>query len=225
MSRSIQASCFAGYAHEQQGLVRSMVSAASDLIFIAGQPNPPSFAMLYAVYSIERRKKIGKGYVAAGIMSREVFEAWDKDQDSKERKAFEEAKRKGIVPAPKHKTKGEWSAPTWSGYSDADMIGKAQRNWYSSYYVPFSDLAHANVMTAEEEFRQLKAGAVTIGPRFPAYVITAVADTLSAGMETVGRHFTLGKAAEIGAHERAMRTAIREYADTLPPASLEAFEV
>jgi hypothetical protein len=225
MSRSIQSACAEGYAHEQQGLVRSMVSAASDLIYIAGQPNPPSWAMLYAAYSIERRKKIGKGYLKVGIMNQEMFDLWDKDQDQKEQKAFADAKGEGIVPAEKHKTKKGYSAPTWSGFSDADLIGIAGRKWYASYYVPFSDFAHANVMTMEGELAQLKAGAVEIGPRFPArildYVVTGMADTTSAGIETIDRHFHIGKAEKIAAHEKAMRAAIGEFGATLPESPLE----
>ncbi len=229
MSRSIQSSCYLGYAHEQQGLVRSMVSAASDLIYIAGQPNAASAAMLYAAYSVERRRKIGKGYLKIGLMSQEMHDKWDQVEDEKERKAFEEAKRHDITPAPKHKPKKGDPAPTWSGLRDADMIGNARRNWYAAYYVPFSDMAHANVMTAEEEMNQLQAGSVTIGPRFPArilaYIITGVVDTMSAGIEIIDGHFSLAKAGEVGAHQRAMLAALQEYRDTLPPSPLESADV
>src|SRR5438128_7684019 len=68
MSRNIQSSCYLGYAHEQQGLARSMVNAAADLMYIAERPDPAGWAMLYVMFSIERRKKIGKGYVRAGGM-------------------------------------------------------------------------------------------------------------------------------------------------------------
>jgi hypothetical protein len=228
MSRSIQASCYMGYAHEQQGLVRSMVNAASDLIYIARQEKPANWAMLYAAHAIERRKKIGRGYIKVGLWTRQSFDKWDSGQDAKEREALEEAKRKCIVPAEKHNLKSKNPPQTWSGLADADIVNRTGRPWYPAYYVPFSDLAHANVMTAAEEFRQLKAGEVTIGPRFPAgplaYVILGMGETMNAGVETINNHFHLGKGAEIGEHERAMRSALVEYRDTLPQSPVEALD-
>ena len=230
MARSIQSSCYLGYAHEQQGIARGMVNAASDLMFIASRSDPTSWAMLYALYSIERRKRIGKGFVKAGVMSQEQFDQWDQEQDKIEAKVMKEADGKGIRTAEKHKpskksgsSKEPQSAPTWSGYTDADLIGTTGRNWYAAYYVPFSDVTHANVMSAETELTQLRAGQVEVGPRFPdvilMQVIGAMADTMTSAAETINRHFKLNKEKEIAQQERAMLKAIQEYRASLPSAS------
>ena len=88
-----------------------------------------------------------------------------------------------------------------------------------AYYVPFSDVTHTNVMSAETELTQLRAGQVEVGPRFPdvilMQVIGAIADTMSAAAETINRHFSLGKDREIAERERAMLKAIQEYRATL----------
>jgi hypothetical protein len=221
MARSIQNSCFWGYAHEQQGMVRSMVSAAADLLFIDSQEEPTRWAMLYAMFSIERRKKIGKGFVEAGILSQEQFDKWDMESDVKERAVIEEAANKGITPAEKYNRHAKRPPQTWSGLTDADVINKAGRNWYPTYYISFSDFAHASVMTAEAEMKMLSEGQISIGPRYPdrilIHVTNGMCDTLSASAEAVNAHFKLGREKEIAQQERAVAAALQGYRRTLSP--------
>jgi hypothetical protein len=225
MARTIENSCFWGYSHEQQGVVRSMVSAASDLLFISHQPEPTRWAMLYVMFSIERRKKISGGFVDAGIIDQETFEKWDKEADEKERAVMEEAASKGMTPAEKFNRNARRPPQTWSGLSDADIIDKTGRKWYPTYYVPFSDYAHASVMTAAPEMKMLQDAQIEIGPRYPARILIHVAggmcDTLSAAAEALDAHFKLGKATEIAEHERRVNAAHKEYRAALPPGIFE----
>jgi hypothetical protein len=84
------------YAHEQQAIARGMVNAAANLMFIATRSDPPSWAMLYVIYSIERRKKLGKGFVRAGVISQGDFDQSDKQQDEIEAKLIKDAEAKSI---------------------------------------------------------------------------------------------------------------------------------
>src|SRR5207237_627926 len=118
MARSLQASCYLGYANEQFGLARSMVNAASDLVFILRQDKPSNWAMLYAMFSIERRKRIARGYVEIGLWPEELAQKWDAEQDDREQKSIAEAASAGITPAEKHNRHSRKAPQTWSGLSD-----------------------------------------------------------------------------------------------------------
>jgi hypothetical protein len=94
--------------------------------------------------------------------------------------------------------------------------------------VPFSDAAHAGVLTAEEELRQIQAGIVTIGPRYLSrsmlFITVALADTLLTASGVMDGHFKLGRADALAAEDRAIRNAVDEYRGTLPPGDFEPAE-
>ena len=224
-ARSIEESCYAGYAHEQQALVRTMVNAASDLIFIADQPKPIEWAILYAMFSIERRAQITSGYVRTGLISKEQGEKWNAEASGKEKQVIAEFEQRGLKPATKHNQKRGHKPQTWSGLTDREIITKVGRGWYENYYVPFSDAAHASVMTAETELKQIQAGKVVIGPRYLprilSYVIIALADTLTMGASVINRHFKLGHDDELHRQDAAIRRAADEFRSTLPVGEFE----
>jgi Family of unknown function (DUF5677) len=227
-ARSIEAASLEGYAHEQQALARTMVNAASDLIFIANQQKPVEWAVLYAIFSIERRAAITTGYVKAGVISKQQGENWDAEASEKERAVMAEFEQRGIKPATKQNQHRKRPPQTWSGLTDREMIGKVGRGWYEVYYVPFSDAAHASILTAEEELRQIQAGKVIIGPRYLPrpllFVTVALADTLLTASGVIDSHFKLGRANALAAEDRAMRNAVDEYRGTLPPGDFEPAE-
>ncbi len=224
-ARSIEEGCFAGYAHEQQALVRTMVNAASDLIYIARQSNPTEWAVLYAMFSIDRRAVITSGYVRVGLISQDQADQWNAEASKMEQRVMAEFEKRGITPAAKHNQNRRHPPQTWSGLTDRDIINKVERGWYENYYVPFSDATHANIMSAETELKQVQEGKVQIGPRFLArilsYVIIALADTLMMAATAMNQHFKLGQDGKLAAQDRAIHNALDEYRSTLPPGDFE----
>src|SRR5438093_4871290 len=99
-ARSIQQSCYAGYAREQQSLARSMVNSACDLMFIA-ERETRSRALLWGYFSIERRKRIGKGYVSAGMVRQGQLDELEAEATKKEADAMAELEAEGVKPYPK----------------------------------------------------------------------------------------------------------------------------
>jgi hypothetical protein len=224
-ARSIEDGCYAGYAHEQQALVRTMINASSDLIYIARQGNPTEWAVLYAVFSIDRRAEITSGYVKGGLISQEQADKWNAQASEMEHRAMAEFEKRGIRPATKHNQNRRHPPQTWSGLTDREIINKVGRGWYENYYMPFSDATHANIMSAEAELKQIQEGKVKIGPRYLArilsYVIIALADTLTVASSAMNQHFKLGHDAKLAVQDKAVRKAVEEYASTLPPGDFE----
>jgi hypothetical protein len=224
-ARSIEEGCFAGYAHEQQALVRTMVNAASDLIYISRQSNPTEWAILYATFSIDRRAVITRGYVKVGLISQDQADQWNAEASKMEQRVMAEFEKRGVKPATKLNQHRKYPPQTWSGLTDRDIITKAGRGWYENYYVPFSDATHANVMSAETELKQIQEGKVQIGPRYLprilSYVVQALADTLTMASSVINQHFKLRQDDKLAAHDKAIRKAVDEYQKTLPPGDFE----
>jgi hypothetical protein len=226
-ARSIQQSCYAGYAREQQPLARSMVNSACDLMFIA-EKDTPSRALLWGYFSIERRKRIGQGYVQAGMVRQDQLDAFEAEATAKEKDAIAELEAEGVKPYPKFNQNVHHPLRTWTGLSDADLIKKVGRNdWYEGFYVPFSDASHGNVLSAVEEIHQLRKGPVIVGPRYSPlilfHVVMCVRETLTRALETLNRHFDLGNASEIDRQDRTLLAGTIEYQPTiktLDPAEL-----
>jgi hypothetical protein len=218
-ARSIQQSCYAGYAREQQPVARSMVNSACDLMFIA-EKETPSRALLWAYFSIERRKRVGKGYVSVGMVAQAQIDALEAEAMAEEESAIAELEAGGVKPYPKFNQNVHRPLKTWTGLSDADLIKKVGRNvWYEGFYVPFSDEAHGNVLSAVDEIHQLRKGTVIVGPRYSPlilfHVVMCVRETLARALETLDRHFSLGKASEIDAQDRTLLARAMEYQQTI----------
>ncbi len=218
-AQSIQQSCFAGYARDQQALARSMVNSACDLIFIA-EEDTPSRALLWSHFSIARRKWIAQGYLRAGMITQAQYEASEAEADAKEKDAMAELEAEGLKPSPKFNEEGQSPAPTWTGLRDAALIKRVGRDdWYKAFYVPFSDAAHSSVLHSVEEIHQLRAGHVSIGPRYSPLVlfpiVMCVRETLTRALETLDKHFSLGKATQIEAQDRTLIARAKEYSDTI----------
>jgi hypothetical protein len=224
-ARSIEEACYAGYAHEQQALARTMLNAASDLIYIARQDNPTEWAILYAMFSIERRVEITKGYVTVGVLSQEQANKWNAEGSEKEQAVIAAFEKQGMRPATKHNQNRRHPPQTWSGLTDREVINKVGRGWYENYYMPFSDAAHANVMSAETELKQIQAGRVLVGPRYLPRILSFVtivsADTLLMASSVMNQHFKLGQDDKLAAKDKGIHKALEEYVSTLPPGDFE----
>jgi hypothetical protein len=205
-----------------------MVNAASDLIYIAREPDPTEWAVRYAVFSIDRRAVITSGYVQVGLISREQADKWYAEASEMEERVMADFEKQGIRPATKHNQNRSHPPQTWSGLTDRDIINKVGRGWYENFYVPFSDATHANIMSAETELKQIQAGKVQIGPRYVArilsFVVMALADTLMMASAVMNQHFKLGVDDKLAAQDKAIHKAVEEYASTLPPGDFEPAE-
>jgi hypothetical protein len=215
-ARSVEQSCYAGYAREQQPLARSMVNSACDLIFIAKEETP-SRALLWAYFSIERRKRIGQGYVRAGMVKQSQLEALEAEASAKEKDAIAELEAEGVKPYPKFNQTMNNPPKTWTGLTDADLIINkvGHLDWYLGFYVPFSDAAHGSVLSAVEEVHQLRGGVITVGPRDSPlilfHIVMCIRETLARALETLDKYFSLGKASEIDQQDRTLIARAMEY--------------
>jgi hypothetical protein len=197
-----------------------MVNSASDLIFIATEESQGR-ALLWAYFSIERRKRIGEGYARAGMIKRSQLEALEAEATAKEADAIAELEAEGVKPYPKFNQTMRNPPKTWTGLTDADLIINrvGHLDWYLGFYVPFSDAAHGSVLSAVEEVRQVRRGVIRIGPRYPPlvlfHIVMCIRETLSRALETLDKHFSLGKALEIDAQDRTLIARAIEYQQTI----------
>lgn len=208
-ARAIQHLCRNGYADEAQGLSRGMVSGAADLLFIS-QTDWEARALRYFLFSQKRRRRWSESLVKQGFQARDQHQGWDKTETRKEEELLAGLAEKGLRPA---QSFGE--ANTWTGLRDDQLIKVAGHNdWYDLFYVPFSDAAHSNVISASRQIRQLAQGDVAVGPHYDSrmlqLIVMAAVDTLAAALRQLEDSFGLGKKTDIDSIVTKMGGALKE---------------
>lgn len=193
MGRAVEKLCRSRYADVAESTARPMVNATVDLIFLV-QRDTNQRALLYGLYSRDRRRRRAKSLVDHGFLRQDQADGWDAEQTKQEEDSLTKHKESGVVPIEKLGNRNT----SWHGQSDEQMIkGVSRGDWYDLYYVPFSDSSHANVVASRKEMEELNAGKVSIGPRFedlPVFaVIMAAADTITTALYQLDEFFKLGQ--------------------------------
>jgi hypothetical protein len=217
MGRAVEKLCRFGYADMAESTARPMVNATVDIIFLVqGETNQR--ALLYGLYSRDRRRRRAKSLVDHGFLRQDQADAWDAEQTKQEEKSLAKHKESGVVPIEKLGNRNT----SWHGQSDEQMIkGVGRADWYDLYYVPFSDSSHANVVATRKEMEELNAGKVSIGPRFedlPVFAVTiAAADTIATALYQLDEFFKLGQHDRIGQLQKEINSALGKYVEAIRP--------
>jgi hypothetical protein len=209
-----------GYALEAQMVARGLVNAACDLILISDS-DTDSRALLYAEFSKHRRRELGQAYVLAKLWSESTYKGWDATKTKEEDVVLGEHAKRGHKPAAKLGRKRN----TWSGLTDFQLVEAVDKEtWYRIYYMPFSDLAHVNVMGSRSEIEMLRSGQITVGPRYFApdfvHVLRCASETLHGSLKELNRHFGLRRTSRIKANRRRMVKSLSDYAGSIDLAAL-----
>lgn len=213
LAQSIQSLARAGYVREAQAIARGMVSACADLVFIL-EADTNARALAYALFSRRQRRRKGTAYKEIGLLR--DYDRWDAQKTQEEDKLLASYRANGYEPASKLGGRDD----TWTGLSDRDLIDRVGLGyWYKAFYIPFSDIAHANVMGANSEFEQLRKGRIQFGPLFDPFdlseVLTATGLILPVALLAVNKHFKLRRTNQIRAARKKFMNVIGKYNEQL----------
>ena len=209
LAQSVQSLARAGYVREAQAIARGMVSACADLVFIL-EADTNARALGYALFSRRQRRRKGTAYKEIGLLK--DYDHWDAQKTQEEDKLLAFYKANGYEPEPKIGRRED----TWTGLSDRDLIERVGlAYWYKAFYIPFSDIAHANVMGANSEFEQLRKGRIQFGPLFDPFdlseVLTASGLILPVAMLSLNKHFKLRRTNQIRSARKKFMNVLGQY--------------
>lgn len=146
LGRATHALVELGYGDEAQPVVRAMISATVNLVFIVESNNPDGWALRYwleltahELHLLERERRLGR--FEAGVIDARLQETRDLDAQARE-----QAERDGMILPDKLVDPFRHSAreDTWTGLSDRAMFESLQlADWREAEYFYFSTIVHA----------------------------------------------------------------------------------
>jgi Family of unknown function (DUF5677) len=213
-ARAVSALFASGYVQEADPIVRSMINAAANLLFIVSQSDPDGFALMYylhledlALFRTTRLEEAGMvDAPTAGRMRDEIREA-----AAPHRAAAQAA---GMTSPPKPGLKQD----TWTGLTDEQLMKRVGADgWYTSYYRYMSSGVHADASTIGEDIRALVNGSTAIGPRYrdPLAAIRVGVEVMDGALLGFHKHFGAGDLRLIGQAKGSIDRAIQEYIEAV----------
>jgi len=164
-------------------LMRSMFSAAFNVLAICGDDEADGVALQFVLHAVSVRRRRFRRLQRTGAIEQELADDMERKENLREADIIADLKRKyGVEPV--------WfgaRSDTWSGLSDeelAEMVGAS--DWCLDYYGPLSDASHVNVAGIWKHLR-LRTGGTMIHDSLVEILdpVVDVVDTSSAAL--IGR--------------------------------------
>ncbi|HVC75341.1 MAG TPA: DUF5677 domain-containing protein [Candidatus Micrarchaeaceae archaeon] len=209
-ARAVSALFASGYVQEADPIVRSMINATANFLFIVGRPDPDGFALMYylhiedlALFRTTRLEEAGMVDAArADRMKDEIRQA------AAPHRAAAEAAGMSIPPKPGSKK------DTWTGLSDEQLMKEVGADrWYASYYRHLSSGVHADASTIGPDILALVNGVAAVGPRYrePLAAVRVSVEVMHGAVLGFRKHFGAGDLRLIDQAKSAIDHAIQEY--------------
>ena len=209
-ARAVSALFATGYVQEADPIVRSMISAAANLLIIVSRPDPDGFALMYylhiedlALFRTNRLEEAGVvGSATADRMRQEIRQAAAPHRAAADAAGMKQPAKLGS------------KKDTWTGLTDEQLMKEVGADrWYASYYRHMSSGVHADASTIGPDILALVNGEAAVGPRYrePLAALRVSVEVMHGAMLAFHKHFRAGDLTLIDQAKTAVDRAIQEY--------------
>ena len=209
-ARAVSALFATGYVQEADPIVRAMINAAVNFLYLVTRADPDAFALMYFLHledvAVFRATEMEK----EGILDTETAERMRQEARDAAAPHRDAANAAGMQVPPKPGGKRD----TWTGLSDQQLMAEVHaERWYAIYYRYFSSAVHADASTIGEDIQALALGVASVGPRYrdPLGAIRVSVEVLHGALLGFHRRFKVGQLRDLDQAKTLIDEAIADY--------------